>query len=323
MAVTSATPVLLFVYRRVDLLPRVLDALEACDGFRDHPITVFSDGPRNESARDDVAAVRAYVRSRTRPNMHLVERPHNMGLAASIIEGVTNACAASDAAIVLEDDLVLAPGALKWFEAGLNAYRETPDVMQISGFCFDIPAIRRKGRAVFMPHPTSWGWAVWRRSWNHFDALCAGWQANLQDPRFLSRFEVGRSQRFVHMMENQMSGRSDSWAIRWHYSVIERRGLVLYPPETFVENIGRETGGATHGQRSAALMPFGRPWNRPILPALPETVAINKRLLNAYVRRLRWSLFGMAQFAAGVRDSWRRARTRMRLSLRNAKINQG
>ena len=158
------TPVLLFVYRRRDLLPRVLDAFEACWGFADHPVTVYSDGPRDAAVAADVADVRAYVRSRLRPNMQLIERDCNLGLAASIIAGVDAACAEYGAAIVIEDDLLLSPGALVWFEKGHTNYQDVPEVMQVSGFIFDVSSIRRAGRAVFLPHPTSWGWAVWARS---------------------------------------------------------------------------------------------------------------------------------------------------------------
>ncbi len=300
-------PVLLFVYRRADLLPRVLDALERCHGFADHPVLIHSDGARRAEDQPDIDAVRAYVRSRLRPNMSLKEQPQNRGLANSIIAGVTEACRQYGSAIVLEDDLILAPLALNWFQAGLDRFRSDPAVMQISGFCFDVPAIRAGKRGVFLGHPTSWGWAVWDRSWALFDAECQGWEDQLRDPAFRMRFSVGNTQRFEGMMHDQMEGRSDSWAIRWHYSVTRNQGLVLYPPQSMVDNIGRETGKATHGQRTAHLLPFGELWSEKELPQLPEQPQRDEWALNAYVTRMRYSLFGFATRASGAIRSFRRA----------------
>lgn len=307
-AMAGKAPVLLFVYRRADLLPRVMDALERCHGFADHPVIIHSDGARRAEDQPDVDAVRAFVRARLRPNMTLHEQPCNRGLANSIIAGVTTACRTHGAAIVIEDDLVLAPLALAWFQAGLDRFGDHPAVMQISGFAFDVPAIRVQRCGVFMEHPTSWGWAVWERSWALFDAQCAGWEDQLRDPAFRRRFNVGNTQRFEGMMRDQMEGRSDSWAIRWHYSVMRNRGLVLYPPQSMVDNIGRESGNATHGQRTAHLLPFGPLWSEPDLPALPTAPTLSRSAVETYVRRMRWSLFGLALLASKALHQLRRWR---------------
>lgn len=43
-----------------------------------------------------------------------------------------------------------------------------------------------------------------------------------------------------------MSGEIDSWAIRWYWSVFKNNGCVVYPPTSYVNNIGFD-GSGTHG----------------------------------------------------------------------------
>lgn len=303
----SFPPVLLFVHQRHEQLHRVLDQLEACAGFAEHPVVVHSDGPRTAEEALEVAAVRELVRGRMRPNMQLIEQPTNRGLANSIIAEVTAACAAYGEVIVIEDDLVLAPAALAWFRESLARYRHEPRVMQIAGFNFDLPAVRNAGRSVFMGHPTSWGWATNAESWARFDPNCLGWEAMMADPDFRRRFTVGNAMRFATMLERQMAGQSDSWAIRWHFAVVRDRGLVVFPPESMVDNIGHRIGKATHGQRSAHLLPTGPLWNRSSLPRYPDFVALDEWAVTAWSRRLRWSAYGAAMRLSATRDFLNRA----------------
>src|SRR5271154_6353259 len=94
-------PIAIFAYRRTRHLARTLDALEACPEFTQSPVFVFSDGPRSEAAISDVAQVRALLQARRRANVTIVEAPKNLGLAASIIKGVTQLCDTFGRAIVI------------------------------------------------------------------------------------------------------------------------------------------------------------------------------------------------------------------------------
>jgi hypothetical protein len=47
------------------------------------------------------------------------------------------------------------------------------------------------------------------------------------------------------MLEDQIAGRNNSWAIRWHASMYLQEKLTLYPAQTYVINIGFD-GSGTH-----------------------------------------------------------------------------
>jgi len=45
------------------------------------------------------------------------------------------------------------------------------------------------------------------------------------------------------MLRDQISGRNDSWAIRWHASMFLANKLCLYPGKSLVKNIGCDGSG--------------------------------------------------------------------------------
>jgi hypothetical protein len=261
-------PIAIFIYRRTDLLDQVLDALEACPEFFASPVYVFSDGAKSPAAQPDIDAARTLVRGRLRPNMTLIEAPANKGLARSISEGATMLCNKYGKVIVLEDDLVVSPAILTWFNTALDRYADDPQVMQVSGHMFEVPVMRRRDEGVLFPMTTSWGWATWKRAWDQFDPAATGWEALTTDAALRRRFNLGGRYPYARMMERQMRGEVDSWAIRWYWSVFQANGLGLFPPQSYVLNLGTD-GAATHKSLVSRL----RAWLPPKTPKLRQTMA--------------------------------------------------
>ena len=106
-AVVSRAPVALFVYNRPGHTRQTVEALAANTLAGETPLFIFSDAPRNDAARRQVEEVRSYIRTITGfQSITIIERPTNLGLARSIIDGVTGLCEKYGRVIVVEDDLV-------------------------------------------------------------------------------------------------------------------------------------------------------------------------------------------------------------------------
>lgn len=236
-------PIGLFIYKRPDHARRAILSLQACDGAESSPIYVFADGPKSDAEATAVGATRAVARQVLGDRAIFVEQERNRGLANSIIAGTTELCDRHGSAIVVEDDLVVAPSFLRFLNEGLERYREDPRVMQISGHMFDVPAFKRRREALFLPMTTSWGWATWRRAWALFDPFATGWRERLRNDAE-ERFNLYGSYDYARMLTQQMNGEIDSWAIRWYYTVFAHDGLVLFPPRTLVSNMGFDRSGA-------------------------------------------------------------------------------
>ena len=163
------------------------------------------------------------------------------------MSGVTNLCNKYQRVIVVEDDLVVAPQFLRFLNAGLEKYQNETSVMQVSGHMFSVPEFAHRNKAVFLPFTTSWGWATWKRAWDYFDAEASGWEVLQTDKQMQKSFNLDGYFDYFNMLKQQMSGKIDSWAIRWYWSVFKNNGCVVYPPTSYVNNIGFD-GSGTHSK---------------------------------------------------------------------------
>lgn len=237
-------PVAAFVFRRPEHTRAMLASLRANPEAARTPVVVFCDGPRSKDDERAVAATRAAVRASELPALTVVEAERNRGLAASVIAGVTRMCAEYGRVIVLEDDLILAPTFLDYMNAALVRYRDDARVQSISGFMYPVPS-PRDADAVFLPVISSWGWATWSRAWGQFDAAASGVEALRRSRSLRRRFDLGGAYPYHEMLEAQLRGERDSWAIRWYLTAFLRGGLTLFPARSLVENRGFGEGG-TH-----------------------------------------------------------------------------
>jgi hypothetical protein len=287
--VTQA-PVAVFCFRRPKHLAETLDALIQCEGFSDSPVYVFSDGPRRPSDEPDIAAVREVIAGRRHPNMVVIEREQNLGLANSIIAAVNKLTNEYGKCIVVEDDLVLQPTALQWLNSGLDAYEDDERVMQISAYQYRVPEFANEELSSFQRFATTWGWATWRRAWQKFDEKAEGWEAVRDDPSIRLDFDAGGAYPFSDMLIKQIHGKIDSWGIRWSWSVFRNSGLTLMPPRSLVTNTGMDASG-THNSIGALKQFVSGPtpllWTQVAPPALPEGVELMPSKEMAFRKALR------------------------------------
>jgi len=246
VSLSRLAPVAVFAYNRPRHLRRTLTSLMACDGFVDSPLTIFCDGARNANQIEAVAAVRDTARQLLGGSADIRIADANRGLAQSIIEGVGELTCRYGRVIVVEDDLDLAPCFLTYMAEALDRYAAEPHVFQVSGHMFDVPEFNGRESALFLPMTTTWGWGTWDRAWAAFDRQAAGWEQIITDRALRRRFNLDGAYDYATMLERQMAGRSDSWGIRWYWSVFRRAGLTLFPPQPLVRNTGHD-GSGTHG----------------------------------------------------------------------------
>jgi len=292
MSLVEFSPIAVFAYRRTRHLARVLDALEACPEFKKSRCYVFSDGPKSNEGEADVAAVRALVKARLRPNMTLVESPVNLGVDGSILAAVTRICNEFGRVIVIEDDIVVAPCTLKWFNDVLSRYEDEARVWQVSAYQFNVPEFADRDSGLFLPLTTSWGWATWKRAWDLYDPEATGWERLKTDRELRRGFDVDDSYPYTDMLLRQKEGRSDTWDIHWWWRVFTSNGLVLFPPRSLVTNIGFDET-ATHGKFGklktllAAIRPRHDSLEERTSPDLPEALGVSAEDMRFLARSLR------------------------------------
>lgn len=239
----TCAPIALFVYNRPGHTRQTVEALLASTLANQTPLHVFSDAPRNEAASLAVAEVRSYIRSIAGfKSVTLFERETNFGLASSIIDGVTRLCEECGCVIVMEDDLVTSPYFLKFMNEGLDLYECDDRVISIHGYVY--PVMEALPETFFLRGADCWGWATWKRGWDLFEPDGQSLLEELKARKLTHRFDLDGAYPYVKMLKNQIKGKNNSWAIRWHASAFLKDKLTLYPGRSLVLNIGTDNSGA-------------------------------------------------------------------------------
>jgi hypothetical protein len=236
-------PIAIFVYNRPKHTEALFRSLAECVGLEHCIVHIYCDGPARNRRGDGVAAARDVVHFWARKLQAIVVcQENNLGLARSIVAGVSEACDKYGRVIVLEDDLVLHRTFLQFMIHCLNAYESDQRIFQISGYSFPLEAPAEID-TYLLPIATSWGWGTWSRAWSQFRWNPNEALASLADPAWRYRFDVDGSYPYSRMLKDTLCGKVDSWAIRWQYAVFRAGGLAVYPRQSLVWNSGFDNSG--------------------------------------------------------------------------------
>jgi len=239
----ALTPVAFFAYNRPEHTKRALHALAQCHKFDECEFYLFSDGPRTEAAIPSVIETRRILQEwAVNHKARVIEQTKNLGLAKSIVTGVTDLCQRYGRVVVVEDDLVVSPDFLAFMIEALGRYHADERVMQVGGFTISAPP--NLGEDAFsLPVTTTWGWATWARAWAYFSWQPEDCEIAKHDEEWKKLFNLNGAGPYSSMLEDRLTGKNDSWGILWWYAVSRKRGLVVYPAQSLVWNGGFDGSG--------------------------------------------------------------------------------
>lgn len=128
-------PIALFVYNRPDHLRRTVSALQKNSLASETDLICYSDGAKTAGDEIAVNEVRHVLNEVTGFHSVIINRAEsNMGLADSIISGVTKTINTYNRVIVVEDDIVVNPYFLQYMNDALDTYSDVDEVMHVAGF---------------------------------------------------------------------------------------------------------------------------------------------------------------------------------------------
>ncbi|WP_148630530.1 glycosyltransferase [Bacillus sp. E214] len=246
----NLAPILLFVYNRPESTLKTIEALKRNKLAKESSLFIFSDGPKNSEQNINVSKVREIINNiQGFKNVEVFISDKNCGLANSVINGVSKIILQYGKVIVLEDDLITSTSFLEYMNKSLQFYQSDINIWSISGYSpkIEFPQYY-KSDIYLIPRGCSWGWATWIDRWNSID-----W--NIEDYQQFKKNKVKRKQfnragnDMAKMLEDQIKGTIDSWAIRWCYNQFIQNTYTVYPRYSLIKNIGLE-GESTHGSLS-------------------------------------------------------------------------
>lgn len=278
-------PIAIFAFNRPDHLGATLEALAENHLAGESHLTIFCDAPRGpkdaEGCRHVVEVAQKAVGF---ASVTVVQREENHGCAASVIRGTTEMFAQHERLIVIEDDIITSPPTLAYLNQALEEYQRVPAAFSISAWAPPQRMLRVPDRyrfnSYFIRRFHCWGWASWRDRWACNDWSVPGYAEYRQDAAMRAAHAEGGLD-LPGMLDAQMAGRIDSWAIRAEYTRFRLGGLTLYPRVPLVRNIGMDGTGrhcGTHDRYADDLRGAEFILERPF----PDVAYVDRQLSAAF-----------------------------------------
>lgn len=276
-------PIVIFVYSRPIHTEKLLNSLKENILANESEIFIFSDSAKNEAKIADVNEVRKVIHKYENNNyfkkVTIYEATENKGLAKSVIEGVSKIINKYGKVIVLEDDLILSKSFLKYMNEALNVYNDNSLIWSISGYNLPIKISKDYKKDVYLNYRgCSWGWATWKNRWDKVDWSVSDYNSFKYNFKKRKNFNRG-GEDLSQMLDAQMNGRCDSWAIRWCYEQSKLDMYTVYPVKSLVTNYGLD-GSGTHSGKTTKY--YVKAYD--IVPELGNDLTLNKEICKKFKR---------------------------------------
>lgn len=234
-------PIIIFAFKRLDSLKNTVDSLLSNAEAKDSILYIFVDGARegHEDEEEKVTAVRAYVkRIDGFKNVIWKFAEKNKGLAESVISGTTEVIDKHGKVIVVEDDLYVSKSFLRYMNEMLDRYEDDERVMQVSGYGSRLAGAKGYPWDAYMNwRAQSWTWGTWKDRWYTIDWKVSDFLQLKASPGMRREF-CRRGSDLYGMLRDYMSGKTNSWAIRFCYSMYKQGRYSVCPVRSLVRNDG-------------------------------------------------------------------------------------
>ncbi len=289
-------PVVLFAFNRPDHVRRTLAALSANPPAAETDLFIFCDGPVTDQDSAAVEDVRRICRGvKGFQSLHLTEREHNLGLATSIREGVTEVLQMTEGVIVLEDDLLAHPSFLWFMNEALTRYQSDSRLLSVSGYL--PPAWRLRKRPSSIPdvwlsrRNLSFGWGTWRAAWNSVQWDQAEHDDFADDEAAWEAFAEVGGEDLPWMLHQELKGALNSWSIRFSYAHMRSNRFAVLPGASYLKPIGFDGSGRHCFPNPLRWIEHTRNANAHI--DWPERLSVdesmNQALKDSFSRHHRWA----------------------------------
>lgn len=240
-------PVVLFCYNRADKLESCLYSLEKNTLVKETDLILFADGPKNADDRKKVEQVRCFINQyQGKSNFNsvkVISQSKNLGLANSIISGVSMVINEYKKVIVVEDDLMVSDDFLLYMNQALDYYEGLKEYGSVSGYTYPLPELKEYGKDIYATRKGEcWGWGTWIDRWREVDWAISDFSSYLHDRKKRKAFDAVEKG-LDRMLILQQEGKIDSWAVRWCYHLFTHHLLTVYPRVSKTQNMGFDGSG--------------------------------------------------------------------------------
>lgn len=185
--------------------------------------------------------------------LHTLFREKNAGCALGVSGAISWAFENEDRLIILEDDCVPVQSFFTFCDEMLERYKDDTRVWQVCGRSYHANSeFFKDSDYIFSHYAHIWGWATWKRCWQHFDLymsdfpqfIALGGAKNVYQSEYLGK----RSNRsYSKKFKNINIIASHTWDYQWSYTKLKNGALGIVPCKNLIHNIGSASGAHSSG----------------------------------------------------------------------------
>lgn len=235
--------ILLITFNRPNCTKRVMEVIR---DSKVKKLYIYNDGPRRDikediKARNEIKKLIEEIDWEC--ELHTNFQNENLGCGWGPATGISWAFENEDRLIILEDDCVPSHSFFKYCNHCLEKYKDDTRIWLISGRSHHQDTkFFKEYDYLFTHYGHSWGWATWKRVWNHFDMdmkdfpefLKLGGAHNVLNFTDQANFYNRKYSKFF--ADKQLS--THVWDFQFGFSIVKNGGLCIVPSKNLIENIG-------------------------------------------------------------------------------------
>ena len=242
----TKTPVVMISFNRPDLVRLTMRNVSLAEGANDREITMFIDGPRNDSDKAKQNEIFDIVESYQDilPRLKIVRRDRNLGCRGNIVDAITTELNRSGRAIVIEDDILVSRTFLRYMDEALEFYENDKRIWCINAYQNPYFKVPKGYRFDLYLNPVNmcWGWGTWKDRWQGVDFDLKTWEVDKQDAALIARLNKAGRQ-IIPMIDAQYAGRLKTWDVQCTYHVVKNGLRCVEPIHQLSKNVGFGFGG--------------------------------------------------------------------------------
>ena len=168
-------PILFLIFNRPETTELVMGAIRAA---RPQKLYVAADGPRGGKAGEAKRCAEARVLATQVDwacEVRTLFRERNLGCRNAVSSAITWFFEHEPEGIILEDDCLPSNDFFPYCADLLERHRDDERVMAICGSAYADIGPNYPSSYYFSYYADMWGWATWRRAWQHYDSGMKSW----------------------------------------------------------------------------------------------------------------------------------------------------
>ena len=237
-------PVLIMTYTRYNHLWQTVEALKKNYLADQTDLFIASDYQKTDKDKEAVDKVRDYIYNIDGfKSITPVLREKNYGYGDNFYKSKEKIYENYDRLIFMEDDIVTAPGFLKFINDGLDAYQDNQDIYAICGYLYYCQQqFVSTYNQVCLHGFNTWGYGVWREKEKSIERGVKFVKEFIRNPRFFVEMNRAAPDLFpnaVIVAEKNLVAED----VIIHLNMIKQRRFCIFPFKSLVRNIGLDGSG--------------------------------------------------------------------------------